>query len=121
MPYGISEPAWERAIQEATALLQRRAKAGLTISYSDLVAQLSAITLDAHDPRLASLLDNISTRADDAGLGLLTVLVVHQGGDFKPGPGFFELAKRCGRDVSDIDRCWTDEFRRVVVAHGGRT
>jgi hypothetical protein len=120
MPHGFGQGAWERAIEEATIVLKRRARSGQTIAYSDLATQLSAIRLDAHDLRFAHLLGDISVEQDEAGFGLLTVLVVHKGGDFKPGPGFFELAASRGRDVNDIDLCWTDEFRRVVVAHGGR-
>ena len=35
------------------------------------------------------MLGDISSAEDDAGRGLLTVVVVHKSGDMKPGPGFF--------------------------------
>jgi hypothetical protein len=44
---------------------------------------------------------------------MLTVVVVHKTGDMQPGPGFYELAKRLGRDTKDILRCWVDELHRV--------
>ena len=36
-----------------------------------------------------------------AGRGMLSVIVVHKVGDMQPGPGFFQLAKKLGRDTSD--------------------
>ena len=38
-----------------------------------------------------------------AGRGMLSVIVVHKQGDMQPGPGFFELAQRLGRDTSDTE------------------
>jgi DNA-binding IclR family transcriptional regulator len=59
------------------------------------------------------MLDELSIDEDGAGRGLITVLVVHKSGDYRPGPGFFELAASGGRDVSDIDRTWLRELRTV--------
>jgi hypothetical protein len=44
---------------------------------------------------------------------MLSVIVVHKTGDMQPGPGFFQLAKRLGRDTSDTTTCWIEELRRV--------
>ena len=44
---------------------------------------------------------------------MLSVVVVHKTGDYQPGPGFLELAKRLGRDASDQLKFWTEEFERV--------
>jgi len=44
---------------------------------------------------------------------MLSVIVVHKFGDMQPGPGFFELAKKLGRDTSDILKCWVDELKKV--------
>ena len=49
---------------------------------------------------------------------MMTALVVHKEGDYQPGPGFFELAKELGRDVTDIEKCWVAEFKRVHAALG---
>jgi hypothetical protein len=90
-----------------------RAKVRGMIPYSDIVKTITSIRLEAHDPRLAHLLGEISSEEDAAGHGMLTVLVVHKTGDMQPGPGFFELAKALGRDVSDVLRCWVAELHRV--------
>lgn len=46
----------------------------------------------------------------------MTVLVVHKEGDMMPGPGWFELARQRGRNVSDKLRVWTDEINKVYAA-----
>lgn len=69
--------------------------------------------MEARDTRLAHFLDEISTEDDGQGLGLTTVIVVHKGGEGKPGPGFFDLAESRGRDTSDIEKCWVDELNAV--------
>ena len=91
------------------AVAQRRG----VIAYSDLVGRITRCDLDARDPRLDHLLGEISSDEDDAGRGLLTVVVVHKSGDMKPGSGFFELARSRGRDTEDQERFWADELDRV--------
>ena len=44
---------------------------------------------------------------------MLSVIVVHKSGDMQPGPGFFELAKKLGRNTSDILQCWVSELKKV--------
>ena len=90
-----------------------QAKKQNTISYSELVDQLTTIDLEAHDTRLGTLLGEISTREDNEGRGMLSVIVVHKTGDMQPGPGFFELASELGRDTSDIEECWIEELNNV--------
>ena len=75
---------------------------------------MRTIKLEANDYALTAMLDEISTESDAQGRGMLTVVVVHKTGDMRPGPGFFELARKLGRDTSDIDRCWIEEFKHVL-------
>lgn len=105
---------WEIAREEIRRILIGQARRGEPIAYSDLVQQVTSIRLEPNDYAVAALLGEVSESEDDLGRGMLTVLVVHKGGDMKPGPGFFKLAEKLGRDVSDIDRCWVEEFRRVT-------
>jgi hypothetical protein len=111
--YGFSETDWALAKQEARSLLIARAKLRGMIPYSDLVKAIRAISLDPHDQRLFHLLGEISSEEDAGGRGMLSVIVVHKFGDMQPGPGFFELAKKLGRDTSDILECWVDELKKV--------
>ena len=90
-----------------------RAKVRGMIPYSDLVKQSTSIKMDAYDTRLFHMLGEISSEEDAAGRGMLTVVVVHKHGDMQPGPGFFELAKRFGRETKDVMKCWVDELHKV--------
>ena len=84
------------------------------ISYSDLAhKKIKSCTLGPHDPRLAQMLGDISTEEDEAGRGMLSVVVVHKTGDQKPGTGFFKLAQSLGHDVTEEDMCWAKELKKV--------
>ena len=111
--YGFDEAAWQAAKQEARDKLIQVARRGDTIAYSDLVTHIRSINIEHHDPRLAHFLGEISEAEDTAGRGLLTAVVTHKTGDQLPGPGFFELAQRRHRDISDLYRCWATEVARV--------
>jgi hypothetical protein len=111
--FGFREAEWTAIKQEARAILVDRARLRGCIPYSDLADRIQTIQLEAHDPRLFHLLGEISTEEDRAGRGMLTVIVVHKDGDMQPGPGFFELARRLGRDTSDILVCWISELKKV--------
>ncbi len=111
--HGFAKADWDSAKEEAKEIMIARAKVRGMIPYSDLVRQITSITLGAHDPRLFHFLGEIASEEDEAGRGMLTVLVVHKQGDMQPGPGFFELAASLGRDTGDLLRCWVDELHRV--------
>lgn len=116
--FGYPLETWDRARDEMTGILERCARQGTTIAYSELVARVQTIKLDPNDHALATMLGEISTESDAQGRGMLTVLVVHGDGDMRPGPGFFQLAKKLGRDVADRDRCWSDELSDVLSKYG---
>ena len=61
------------------------------------------------------MLGEISSEEDEAGRGMVSVLVVHKDGDMRPRPGFFSLAADRGREIADQDRVWVGEFNRVVA------
>jgi hypothetical protein len=111
--YGFSQQACGAAKTEAITILSKRAKLRGMIPYSDLVRQVKAIHLEPDSFALSSFLGEISEAEDAAGRGMLTVIVVHKYGDMQPGPGFFDLAKRLGRDTNDIVKCWVEELKTV--------
>ena len=113
LKHGFPQAAWETGKEEARQAMIETARRGGVIAYSDLVKRIEGVRLEAHDVRLAHMLGEISSEEDEADRGMLTVVVVHKSGDFRPGPGFFELAKRLGRDTADLDACWLAELRRV--------
>jgi hypothetical protein len=106
---------WDAAKSEAREVMIAYARRGRTIAYSDLVTQFHSIRLAAHDARLFHFLGEIASEEDEAGRGLLTVVVVHKSGDMQPGPGFFELAKSRGRNTADIEKCWIEELNKVFA------
>ena len=118
MPSGFSQGEWDTAKAEIKEILIDRAKVRGMIPYSDLVARVRAIDLEAHDQRLFAILGEVSTEEAHAGRGMLSALVVHKDGDMKPGPGFFDLAKSLGRNTSDVLECWVDELRKVHAYWG---
>ena len=117
MPHGFTQIAWASSKETArNALSQRAVLSNPFISYGELVAIISAIQISPEDPRLGKLLDEISVEENEAGRGMLSVIVVHQTGDKQPGAGFFKLAKRLGRLASDQERLWVDELANVKSA-----
>jgi hypothetical protein len=120
--YGYDDDAWEIAKAEGKAILARCARTADVIAYSDFITHVRAIVFaNAHDFRLPYFLEEISVEENRAGRGMLTALVVHKHGDYKPGPGFFELAKKLGRDTKDIDKCWIEELKTIYAAWTNRT
>jgi molybdopterin synthase catalytic subunit len=113
MKYGYEIEDWDLAKAEVKDLLIQRAKLRGMMPYSELTTKVRTIELEPNSQALAAMLGQVSEEEDDAGRGLLTVIVVHKVGDMQPGPGFFELAKKRGRNPSDILKCWIDELKKV--------
>lgn len=115
--FGYPEAVWNKAKAEMRALLVEKARLGEKgvglIPYSALVSLVETIRFEPHDARFFQMLGEISKAEDAEGRGMLSAVVIHKGGDWLPGPGFFEFAEELGRDTSDIDKCWLDELRRV--------
>jgi hypothetical protein len=63
-----------------------------------------------------TLLGQISVEEHEAGRGMLSVLVVHKSGDFRPGTGFFDLARLLGHKSRDRDKVWSEDFKKVKAA-----
>ena len=82
--HGFGEHRWQLAKQEALAILERRAKRGDPITYSDLVDQITSVHMEAHDVRLAHFLGELSEDEHLSGRPLITALVVHKH-DLAPG------------------------------------
>ena len=111
--HGYPDEAWNRAREETRGVLIRLAAARQTIAYSDLALEIRSISFLPTDQRFFFLLREISTEEHRAGRGMLTAAVVHKVGDYKPGPGFFELARSLGLDTSDTDRLWIEQLKKV--------
>jgi hypothetical protein len=110
--FGFTPKQWEAAKEEMRQLLAEYARQERTVSYSELVFNLHTIKLDPDSYALAHLLGEISTEEDVAGRGMLSAIVVHKE-DKRPGKGFFELARRLGRDTTESDSCWIKELNHL--------
>src|SRR6266853_1515206 len=111
--YGYRSDVWETAKIEATRVLKAKAREKGLMTYGELTRQISGINFDPHGYDFRHFLGQLSSESDAAGEGLITALVIYKDRDQLPGPGFFDLAKRLGRDISDPVRCWSDEVNRV--------
>jgi len=96
--HGYPDTLWGGAKEEAKA---------------DLVPQIKAISFLATDQQFFFLLREISADEYRADRGMLTAVVVHKAGDYKPGPGFFDLARGLGLTVADTDRIWIEQINKV--------
>lgn len=110
---GYSEDQWKRAREEMRQILMETAHRRGVIPYSELTQKVNTLKLEPHSNPLDVMLGQISEAEDRAGRGMLTVLVVHKGGDYQPGPGFYDLARDLGRDTSVIHRSWVNELHTV--------
>ena len=113
--HGISNEVWNKAKEETRQLLIEEARAQSVIAYSILAAKVQTIPFSERSQLLFEILTEISREEDAAGLGLLSVVVVHKTGDFRPGPGFFNLARSLGRGSKNPDECWVEELKKVYA------
>lgn len=116
LTYGHDLSAWEAAREEARQILVECARQGEAIAYSELVGEMKTIRLEPDSNALAGMLGQISAAEYDSGRGMLTVLVIHKGGDMMPGRGFFELAEELGEVFDDDDELWITQFKKVIDA-----
>jgi hypothetical protein len=115
--HGFSDEAWEAAKAEGKAALTECARARKMISYTDFIHHICSISFETpRDPQLPHFLAEISTEEAKAGRGMITALVVRKNGDQRPGGGFFELAERLGYDVSDREKFWLGEVKKVFAS-----
>jgi len=111
--FGYEVVLWDKAKEEAVAILIGVARQRGRIAYSELTPQIHAISFEHDDPRFWHLLGEISMDEMAEKRGMLSAIVVHKSGDMRPGPGFYQLAKDMGKKVGEVDRFWLAEFNRV--------
>jgi hypothetical protein len=111
--YGFTKKEWEEAKEEIRKILIDRAKIEKTIYYSELASQINTIEIAPEEYALHEMLGEITIAEDNAGRGLLSALVIHKEGDGMPGQGFFDLAKKRGRDTSNKLKFWSEELKSV--------
>jgi hypothetical protein len=111
--YDYAAPTWGLAKKRAIDFLVsnlRNPRVELT-TYGDLVDHLRPV-IDFVSPRNAvfhCLLGQISDDEAEQDRGFISALVVHRD-DLRPGSGFFSGVSDWGRDISDPEKCWTEEL-----------
>jgi hypothetical protein len=111
--FGFPYSQWTKAKEEVHKLLIAYACSQWEITYDEIVTKVRTLPFKKYQPILLTMLQEISTEEDAAGHGILSTVVVHKRGEARPGPGFFELAQRLGRNTSDIEKCWAEERKKV--------
>lgn len=111
--FGFTKRQWDAFKNEARTLLIDVAKQRGMITYGDLAGQMTSIQVDPHDMVLWEIIGDVSRDEEQAGRGLLSVVVVHKHGDMEPGFGFFDLANYFRRNTSDKTKCFVEELHRV--------
>ena len=111
--HGYPDDLWARAKGKAKGVLMPVAHARQVIAYSDVVPQIRSISFLATDQRFFFLLREISAEEYRGGGGTLEAVVVHKAGDYKPVPGFFDLARGLGLNVSDTDHLCNERINKV--------
>lgn len=112
--YGYDPRVWEQAKEEAIREISARARKESTITYSDLTKKIHSINFGPSDYAFHYLLFEVSKDEDAAGRGLLSALVVRKE-DGTPGQGFFDIARKLGRDVKDQTRFWAEELQLIFA------
>jgi len=113
--YGISVEKWDAAKEEIRQILIERARTREMIDYSELVDQLTSITVGPYSDTLEAIMREISSEEDQHGRGMLSAVAVYMTGMLSPGPGpaFFMLARSLGRTISDRLSFWLEELKCV--------
>ena len=110
--YGYKALDWEAAEEETRRILVERASLRGLIPYSDLDSRIETKRMEPDFFALGHMLGEIlgggCWRAGNA-VGHCRPEV----GDMQPVSGFFELAKKRGRDTCDKTTCLVEELRRV--------
>ena len=121
--YGHSTSEWESTRAWVTRRLHRVARDKGTITYSDLcdeMAQAGVLRLEPDSTALAGLLGQVNLLEHEAGRPLISALVVHKGGDWQPGEGFWSFARDLGIDPGSGETArldfWVREIERCYAA-----
>lgn len=116
MPYGFEDSQWNQAKEEGLNLLIKRIQIedDPKISYSDFVGKLTEVDLEARDPRLSYLLEEILVFEHTQKRPLITALIVHAQ-DRRPGRGFFDISrKKLGFKFKSEDDFWITQYNQAI-------
>jgi hypothetical protein len=113
--FGHPTAEWERAKEQATAVLRTCARERATITYGQLCDAVDAVHLRPYSFAIVAFLDEICAE-DDAAHGIVLASLVVRRDTGMPGEGYFRYASSVGADVSDRREFWEMEAERVYSA-----
>lgn len=87
------------------------------IDYTELCGLITTDFLTANHPRLAEALARVSIEEEQAGRGLLGMLVVSTKTG-RPGKGFYKAMAKAGRELDEDDGFFLDQI--VVIRSAAR-
>src|SRR6516165_362908 len=94
-PYDIDRHTWEKAKREARAIMIGTARSAKgTMTYNELASRITVARLEPDSLALRELLGEISAAEDMAGRGMLSVVVIHQGGRLPTRPRILYARER---------------------------
>lgn len=105
---------WPIILSEARTVLIMRAKAGTTISYSELSYAIQAAHIHPYSYAMVSLLDRLSEIDASEGKPLLATLVVRKSSG-RPGPGYFHKTFSGLALPDDLETYWQQQFEAVCA------
>ena len=86
-PHDIDRHTWDKAKREARAIMIATARSAKgTMTYNELASRITGLRLEPDSLALRELLGEISAGEDMAGRGMLSVVVIHQGGRLPTRP-----------------------------------
>lgn len=106
----------DRALLQATKIMERVARQRGTISYGELADEIEVMALAPNGKMLEGILSQISRREDAQERGLLSIVVVNKE-DGMPGDGFFALAKDRGYHFDSDEEFFRDHLEVVYDHH----
>jgi hypothetical protein len=110
----LKDPQTRKALKsEIRNILVKYARRGETITYKQLVEQVQTYRMHWQCKTLDETLVDISADENAAGRGMLSVVVIHSGGDRLPGLRFFAQAKELGRSGKSEREIWDLEVQAV--------
>lgn len=112
--YKLSAEEWPKVKEEMRAAMIVAARAGKTITYSELAAQLETAYVHPHSFLMTRLLTEIGREEIAAGRGVLPAVVVSKATGM-PGGGYFRASALQGADMSDLEAAWRDDLESVFA------
>lgn len=106
-----AELLWVRATEELERVLEVAAREQRLITYTDVVAEITALSLDPRSPELAKLLCERIITDVNSDQPLLSSIVIGRRTN-RPGKGYFQFVRRYFR-IEDDEVFWLGEVDSV--------